>query len=148
MEYSASYHQCCFSFLSESEARLFFPFLVESTVLTGDELLLSTGAMSSLFFIVSGEFDVYHNSGPGNSAHLLARLGRGSLLCEGHVVGKTSPKTTIICSEGAVVLRVGKDEIEKYMSENPIGGVILLKHLLTVSHLRLSRCSARLAHIL
>lgn len=149
MEYSTGYHQCCFPFWPEREARLFFPFLHEKTVSPDEDLSLSTGLVSALFFVVSGEFDVYHSCGLGNStSHLLARLGRGSLLGEGHVVGKSSKETTIVCFKAAIVLSIEKNDIERYMLENPEGAVLLLKHLLAVAHLRLSCCSARLAHIL
>lgn len=148
MIYSEEQHQCCFSFLSHRQAVTFFEFLEEKRLVAGDELQLHDAGLGTLYFIVSGTFDVHYQGPQKGPTPLLARMVRGSFVGEGALVGSGSRNTTITSVNDSQVLGLSSKSFDRYLMEQPETAILILKKIVAVLNLRLSSCSSRVASIL
>ena len=148
MKYSEEQHRCCFSFLSKEQAAIFFGFLEEKWVATGGELCVQDADLSTLYFIVSGEFDVHYLGSKKGPTPLLARMARGSFVGEGALVGGGMKHTTISSVGDSLVLGLTAKSFDRYVLEQPEAALLLLRKIVAVLNLRLTSCSARIASIL
>ena len=144
MEYSKELHSSCFPFLPEAAAKKIFTRLEFKNCKAGEDI-------SSLFcFVVAGELDVRREVTTGgiSKSHLLARITKGSFVGEGTLFKEKKSFCSVVCAKESSVLILRADSFEQFLQDDQKGGILLLKHILSVVHGRLGSASARLVHIL
>ena len=105
-------------------------------------------AAEGLYLIVKGRFAVQVNAGFVEKKQTVAILSEGSIIGEASLAGVTKHSLRVVAVEHGVVAVLSREKFEELERQTPQIAIALLKHALSIAHLRLVKNSERLGLVL
>ncbi|OQX18671.1 MAG: Crp/Fnr family transcriptional regulator [Desulfobulbaceae bacterium A2] len=110
----------------------------------GEHLFLEGDPGDSMYFVVSGLFDVMKKTASGDY-RTVARIGRGGTIGEMTLLDKAQRSATVMARQPAVVLLLSRKGFNVLTDRYPAIGIKLLKRIMRMLSLQMRRTTSRLA---
>lgn len=137
-----------FPFLKEKASSIIGAHLMVCRVLKGEHLFTVGDNADCLYFVVKGQLAVKKETGFGRNSQVIALLSPNAPVGEAALTELGKHKTSVYAIEDSILLRLENKAFEFLKAEHPDIAVSLLQYLLSITCLRLDKCSERMAHIL
>ncbi len=137
-----------FAFLGSEEQKQLAPVLTEVT-LEPDVFLFEVGdPAGEIFFLARGRLSVQKKTGFDRKMQVVAILEPGAVVGEAGLLAGHVHTVNARAIEQSHLFRLGRQDLESLEQVDSQLVVQLLKHLLSISSLRLAKTAERLAHVL
>ncbi|OQX15978.1 MAG: Crp/Fnr family transcriptional regulator [Desulfobulbaceae bacterium A2] len=110
----------------------------------GEHLFVEGDPGDSMYFVVSGLFDVMKKTAAGDY-RTVARIGRGGTIGEMTLLDKAQRSATVMARQHAVVLMLSLKGFTILTEHHPATGIKLLKRIMRMLSLQMRRTTSRLA---
>lgn len=139
----------CFSFLEDSEKEILSRKMEQITYDAGEYVYHEGDKARGLFLLCRGRVAVLKKTGFGERRQVVALLDPGAPIGErGVLTGEKLRESTLTAIEESELFFLSQVSFEELLAEHTIVAAKLLRYLLGIASLRLSKSSERLAHVL
>ncbi len=136
-----------FNTLGDDELQTFLSFCEHKEIDAGENLWTEGDDDNFAAFIVSGKLGIKKRTEFEGKYMIVGTFAKGTVVGELCLLTKQTRSVTSIVLEPLDYVRLSTDDFEKLMTEYPMLGLKLLRHIFLVISKRLSRSTERMAAI-
>ena len=136
-----------FNALSDEELQAFLGFCENRQIDAGENLWTEGDQDNFAAFIISGKLGIKKKTEFEGKYMIVGTFAKGTVLGELCLLTKQTRSVTAIVLESSDLIRLSNEDFEKLMTEYPMLGLKLLRHIFLVISKRLSRSTERMAAI-
>ena len=136
-----------FNALSDEELQAFLSFCENRQIDAGENLWSAGDEDNFAAFIISGKLGIKKRTEFEGKYMIVGTFSKGTVVGELCLLTKQTRSVTSIVLEPLDFVRLSNEDFEKLMTEHPMLGLKLLRHIFLVISKRLSRSTERMAAI-
>ena len=136
-----------FNSLSDEDLQSFLSFCENRQIDAGENLWTEGDEDNFAAFIISGKLGIKKRTEFEGKYMIVGTFAKGTVLGELCLLTKQTRSVTAIVLEPSDLIRLSNEDFEKLMTEHPMLGLKLLRHIFLVISKRLSRSTERMAAI-